>query len=175
MDDLTREFLIESQEGLDRMEHCLKELEAAPWPCSCASTSPSSVDGISASRVQILLLSEGTDIASDVVQRASSGRFHRIEINRGLPARHSVRFFDHTGEAWTAKSNIRKLCNFRQANLCAPMLPFQKRFDVIFLRNVMLYFSHETRLKLMANVRRLLVTEGYLFLGSAEQPADPSL
>lgn len=118
---------------------------------------------------------EGTDIASDVVQRASSGRFHRIEINRGLPARHIVRFFDHTGEAWTAKSDIRELCNFRQANLCAPMLPFQKRFDVIFLRNVMLYFSHETRLKLIANVRRLLVTEGYLFLCSAEQPADPSL
>jgi len=118
---------------------------------------------------------EGTDISSEVVHRAQSGTYHRIEINRGLPARSIVRFFDHVGEDWTVKPEISRHCNFRQANLCGAQFPFTERFDVIFLRNVMLYFSQETRKKLMANIHRLLAPDGILFLGSSEQPADPAL
>ena len=118
---------------------------------------------------------EGTDISHDVVERAQRGIFHRIEMNRGLPARHLVRYFDHVGEDWIAKPEIRQLCKFRQANLCQLPLPFQDRFDVIFLRNVMLYFSQDTRRTLLAGVRRLLAPDGVLFLGSAEQPVDPTL
>jgi chemotaxis protein methyltransferase CheR len=121
---------------------------------------------------------EGTDLSNEVVERAQAGRYHRIEINRGLPARYVVRYFDHIGEDWIVKPELRKLCNFRQANLCAPSLPFSRltdQFDVIFLRNVMLYFSMETRRTLLAAVHRLLAPDGVLFLGSSEQPADPSL
>jgi chemotaxis protein methyltransferase CheR len=121
---------------------------------------------------------EGTDISAEVVARAQAGCYHRIEINRGLPARFVVRYFDHVGEDWTAKPEIRALCNFRQANLCAPQLPFSRaddRFDVIFLRNVMLYFSQETRRTLLAGIHKVLAPDGVLFLGSSEQPADPSI
>ncbi len=121
---------------------------------------------------------EGTDLNGEVVERAQAGRYHRIEINRGLPARCVVRFFDHIGEDWIVKSEVRKLCNFRQANLCGPSLPFHRAtdfFDVIFLRNVMLYFSQETRRTLLAGVHRLLTPDGILILGSSEQPTDPSL
>jgi chemotaxis protein methyltransferase CheR len=121
---------------------------------------------------------EGTDICGEVVERAQAGRYHRIEINRGLPARFVVRYFDHLGEDWTVKQEIRKLCNFRQANLCVSPLPFNRsddRFDVIFLRNVMLYFSQETRKILLAGIHKLLAPDGVLFLGSSEQPADPSI
>ncbi len=118
---------------------------------------------------------EGTDVCSEVVARAQSATYHRIEMNRGLPARHIVRYFDHLGEDWTVKPELRKVCNFRQANLCVGQLPFTEKFDVIFLRNVMLYFSQETRKKLLANVHRLLATDGVLILGSSEQPADMSL
>uniref|UniRef100_E6QL89 protein-glutamate O-methyltransferase n=1 Tax=mine drainage metagenome TaxID=410659 RepID=E6QL89_9ZZZZ len=118
---------------------------------------------------------EGTDISAEVVQRAQSGTYHRIEMNRGLPVRHIVRYFDHLGEDWMVKPELRHACNFRQANLCAGQLPFTEKFDVIFLRNVMLYFSQETRRKLLASVHRLLAADGVLFLGSSEQPADPAL
>jgi chemotaxis protein methyltransferase CheR len=121
---------------------------------------------------------EGTDLSCEVVERAQAGLYHRIEINRGLPARFVVRYFDHIGEDWTAKPEIRKLCHFRQANLCGPSLPFIRgtdRFDVIFLRNVMLYFSQDTRRTLLAGIHRLLAPDGILFLGSSEQPADLSL
>ena len=118
---------------------------------------------------------EGTDYTSEVVERARAGRYHRIEINRGLPARHIVRYFDHSGEEWTVKPEIRQLCSFRIANLCQPPLPFRDRFDVIFLRNVMLYFTNESRRTVLAEAHRLLALDGVLFLGSSEQPVDPSL
>ena len=82
------------------------------------------------------------------------------------------------GEDWVVKPEVKKMCNFRQANLCGPQLPFNRaddRFDVIFLRNVMLYFSQETRKTLLANIHQLLAPDGILFLGSSEQPADPSI
>jgi chemotaxis protein methyltransferase CheR len=121
---------------------------------------------------------EGTDICAEVVERAKAGSYHRIEINRGLPARFVISYFDHFGENWTVKPEIRKMCNFRQANLCSQPLPFNRasdRFDVIFLRNVMLYFSQETRKTLLAGIHKVLAPDGTLFLGSSEQPADPSI
>ena len=121
---------------------------------------------------------EGTDICAEVVERAQAGCYHRIEINRGLPARFVVRYFDHQGEDWVVKPEIKRMCNFRQANLCGPSLPFNRaedRFDVIFLRNVMLYLSQETRKTLLAGIHRVLAPDGILFLGSTEQPADPSI
>jgi chemotaxis protein methyltransferase CheR len=118
---------------------------------------------------------EGTDISAEVVARATAARYHRIEMNRGLPARPLVRHFDHVGEDWEAKAEIRALCRFRQANLCVSPLPFREPFDVIFLRNVMLYFGQETRKPLLAGIHRLLAPDGVLFLGSSEQPADMSL
>jgi chemotaxis protein methyltransferase CheR len=121
---------------------------------------------------------EGTDIVAEVVARAQAGIYHRIEMNRGLPARYMVRYFEHQGKEWIVKPEIKKLCNFRQANLCGPQLPFSRagdRFDVIFLRNVMLYFSHETRKALLAKVHKVLTPDGVLFLGSSEQPADATI
>jgi chemotaxis protein methyltransferase CheR len=121
---------------------------------------------------------EGTDICAEVVEKAQDGCYHRIEMNRGIPARFMVRYFDHQGEDWVIKQEVKKMCNFRQANLCGPHFPFQRasdRFDVIFLRNVMLYFSQETRRALLINIHRLLAPDGILFLGSSEQPADSSI
>jgi chemotaxis protein methyltransferase CheR len=121
---------------------------------------------------------EGTDICTEVVEKAQHGCYHRIEMNRGLPARFVVRYFDHLGEDWTVKQEVKKMCNFRQASLSGATLPFSRaedRFDVIFLRNVMLYFSQETRKVLLAGIHRVLAPDGILFLGSSEQPADPSI
>ncbi len=118
---------------------------------------------------------EGTDIASEVVDRARAARYHRIEMNRGLPARLLVRYFDRAGDDWVAKPEIRDMCNFRLANLCVAPLPFRERFDIILLRNIMLYFSKDTRKTLLLGVHRLLAPDGLLFLGSSEQPVDPSI
>jgi chemotaxis protein methyltransferase CheR len=121
---------------------------------------------------------EGTDISAEVVERAQKGVYHRLEMDRGLPARMVARYFEPVGEDWVVRPEIRSMCHFRQANLCAVAPPFNRpddSFDLIFLRNVMLYFSQETRKALLAGMHRLLPRDGILFLGSTEQPADPSL
>jgi chemotaxis protein methyltransferase CheR len=121
---------------------------------------------------------EGTDLCAEAIEHAHSGRYRRIEINRGLPALFVERYFDRVGEDWVVKPEVRKLCHFRQANLCHTHLPFARaddRFDVILLRNVMLYFAQETRKTLLAGVHRLLAPDGVLFLGASEQPADASI
>lgn len=118
---------------------------------------------------------EGTDICGEAVERAQAGRYHRIEINRGLPARFIVRYFDHASEQGTVKPELRRLCHFRQANLCGPQFPFRRAgdcFDVILLRNVMLYFSQDTRRTLLENIDRVLAPDGVLILGSSEQPPE---
>jgi chemotaxis protein methyltransferase CheR len=121
---------------------------------------------------------EGTDISAPVVARAKAGRYHRIEMNRGLPARFVIKYFNRIGEDWEIDPEISRMCNFRQANLCGPQFPFSRvtdRFDVVFLRNVMLYFSAETRKTLLTRIHRVLEHDGILFLGASEQPADSSL
>ncbi len=121
---------------------------------------------------------EGTDISSEVIARAQAGMYQRAEIERGLTGCHLIRYFDREGEAWTVNPELRSLCNFRQANLCGPRMPFSRavdRFDLILLRNVMLYFSQEHRRALLAGIHRLLPPDGVLVLGASEQPADPSL
>jgi chemotaxis protein methyltransferase CheR len=121
---------------------------------------------------------EGTDICAEVVERANAGCYHRIEINRGLPARFIVKYFNKAGEEWEIKPEVRGMCKFRRANLCGNRWPFARasdRFDVVFLRNVMLYFSPETRRALLERIHRILEPDGILFLGASELPADASL
>jgi chemotaxis protein methyltransferase CheR len=120
---------------------------------------------------------DGTDISAEVVRRAREGRYHRIEMNRGLPARFFTRYFNRGVEEWIARPEIHALCHFHEADLCAPPLSFSPpaQFDIILLRNVMLYFSPETRRAVLAGIKGVLAPDGCLFLGSTEQPGDPSL
>ena len=118
---------------------------------------------------------EGTDISSEVIQRARAGRYHRIEVNRGLPVRFLVKYFENDGEDWVARNDLHAVCHFRQANLCKTPLPWTSRFDVILLRNVMLYLSPETRRTLLESLHGAIASDGILLLGSSEQASDSPL
>jgi chemotaxis protein methyltransferase CheR len=72
-----------------------------------------------------------------------------------------------------ARTEVRYMCSFRQGNLCAP-LPFSQPFDVIMLRNVMLYFAHDTRRALLENLFHLTAPDGVLMLGVGEQATESS-
>ena len=110
----------------------------------------------------------GTDLSSEMVERASAGRYQRIEVNRGLPARFLLKYMVRSGEEWEVAPNIRALCRFQQRNLC-DSIPLRETFDVIFLRNVMIYFPHDTRLKILRDMHRSIAPDGVLFLGLSEQ------
>lgn len=111
----------------------------------------------------------GTDLSADMVERASAGRYQRIEINRGLPARFLLKYLVRTGDEWEISPDLKRLCRFQQRNLLQPA-PLPETFDVIFLRNVMIYFPQETRHQVLLAMHRSLAPDGCLFLGMSEQP-----
>lgn len=108
-----------------------------------------------------------TDLSSEMLARAERGRFSQLEMNRGLPAAMLVRHFERVGTDWQVSTALRRNITFSAVNLAGP-LPSVPPFDVIFLRNVLIYFDLDTKRAVLQRIRKLLRPEGWLFLGSAE-------
>lgn len=108
-----------------------------------------------------------TDLSMEVLDRAREGFYTQLEINRGLPASMLVRFFEKDGPEWRVKEDLRKMIEFGQLNLIGkwPLLP---RIDVLFVRNVLIYFDVETKRQILAHMKATMARDAYLFLGSAE-------
>jgi chemotaxis protein methyltransferase CheR len=108
-----------------------------------------------------------SDISHEMIKRAETGEFSQVEMNRGLPANLLVRHFQRVGAAWQIAPALRRAVTFQRLNLDGP-LPSHAPFDMIFLRNVLIYFDVETKRSVLRNVTRLLRPDGWLFLGAAE-------
>lgn len=113
----------------------------------------------------------GTDISRYVVNYAQQGRYRRLEVNRGLPARMLLKYLTRDGDEWEVSARIRSMCEFQYANLCEP-LPKLPVFDLVLLRNVLLYFPPQDRSYLFQGVYRQMAPDGCLVLGNAEQAED---
>lgn len=109
----------------------------------------------------------GTDISTEMLDRARKGEYSQVEVNRGLPAQLLLEHFDRDGAYWRIASGLRRSVTFQQLNLAGP-LPAVAPFDVVFLRNVLIYFDVETKRSVLRNVGQLLRPDGWLFLGGAE-------
>jgi chemotaxis protein methyltransferase CheR len=110
----------------------------------------------------------GTDFCTTVLERARTGLYRQMEVNRGLPAKLLTRYFVQQGLHWQLKPEILAMVTFRYLNLAQPHNDMPSSADIVFLRNVMIYFDVATRRQILARIRRLLRPEGYLFLGCAE-------
>jgi len=108
-----------------------------------------------------------TDLSTDILARAREGRYSQLEVNRGLPARLLVKYFQKRGCDWYLRDDIRNMVDYQIVNLASawPLLP---PTDVVMLRNVLIYFGVETKKEILAKVRRVLKPDGYFFLGGAE-------
>jgi chemotaxis protein methyltransferase CheR len=108
-----------------------------------------------------------TDLSRDVLERARSGRYTQMEVNRGLPAPYLVKYFQRAGMEWQIKDDIRRMVDYRELNLLEP-LPAMGMVDVVFIRNVLIYFDVPTKQQIFRKIRSVLRPVGYLFLGGAE-------
>ncbi|MCC6394250.1 MAG: protein-glutamate O-methyltransferase CheR [Bryobacterales bacterium] len=113
--------------------------------------------------VQIL----GTDFSSQVLERARSGKFHQIEVNRGLPAALLVKYFRRSGVDWQVSEAARRMTRFETIDLRKSMRALGP-FDLVFCRNVLIYFDTETKQKIMEEIHGTLFRGGWLLLGGAE-------
>ena len=114
-------------------------------------------------RVEIL----GTDISVDVLEKAKAGVYSQFEVQRGLPIQMLVKYFTQAGDTWQIAPDIRAMVQYRQHNLLAEFAGFG-RFDVVFCRNVLIYFDQETKSSVLNRIARQLDPDSYLVLGAAE-------
>jgi chemotaxis protein methyltransferase CheR len=111
----------------------------------------------------------GTDLSSEMVRRATAGVFSTLEVNRGLPASLLVRYFDQEGTTWQAGKALKAHSRFITMNLVEPW-PALPNFDVVLLRNVLIYFDLNTKRQVLCRAVRQLVPGGAMMLGTAETP-----
>jgi chemotaxis protein methyltransferase CheR len=109
----------------------------------------------------------GSDLSQQMLDRAEEGCYTQHEVNRGLPAAMLVKYFQKSGLHWQVKPEIRGMVRFVRMNLIEPW-PNLSTVDVLFLRNVLIYFTPDTKRQILKLVRRHLATDGSLFLGGAE-------
>jgi chemotaxis protein methyltransferase CheR len=114
-------------------------------------------------RIEIL----ATYISPTVLDQARKGRFSQFEIQRGLPIQMVMKYFQQDGTSWFIKDTVRSMVKFESFNLLEGMERFGT-FDIIFCRNVLIYFDEATKKAVLDNLGRRLDPEGYLFLGASE-------
>jgi chemotaxis protein methyltransferase CheR len=109
----------------------------------------------------------GTDFSEKVVERARSGLYQQIEVNRGLPASLLVKYFRRSGLEWQLTEAVRRMVRFETIDLRKSMRSLGP-FDLVFCRNVMIYFDNATKKSIVKEIHRTLFQGGWLLLGGAE-------
>jgi len=126
---------------------CLKEMGAA----------------LAGWRVEIV----ATDLSQEVLEKSKAGVYSQFEVQRGLPIQLLVKYFTQSGDIWQLKGDVRSMVQFRQLNLLQDFSHLGT-FDVIFCRNVLIYFDQDTKAVIFERLAKCLEADGTLLLGAAE-------
>ncbi len=108
-----------------------------------------------------------TDISTEVIDIAKKGEYSQFEVQRGLPINMLMKYFDQRGDRWHLKHDIKSMIQYKFFNLLTPMAMLGK-FDIIFCRNVLIYFDRDTKARVLQNMATLMPDDGFMFLGGAE-------
>ncbi|ODM72791.1 CheR family methyltransferase [Bradyrhizobium elkanii] len=126
---------------------CLKEMGAA----------------LAGWRVEII----ATDLSQEVLEKSKAGIYSQFEVQRGLPIQMLVKYFKQSGEFWQVNPELRAMVQHRQLNLLHDFSQLGT-FDVIFCRNVLIYFDQDTKINIFNRLARLMEADSFLVLGAAE-------
>ena len=126
---------------------CLKEMSAA----------------LAGWRIEIV----ATDLSQEVLEKSKAGIYSQFEVQRGLPIQLLMKYFTQSGELWQLNADVRAMVQFRQLNLLQDFSHLGT-FDIIFCRNVLIYFDQDTKANIFGRISRMLEPDGVLALGAAE-------
>jgi chemotaxis protein methyltransferase CheR len=132
-------------------------------PYSLAMSLKEMANAISGWRIEIV----ATDLSNEVLEKARAGIYSQFEVQRGLPIQFLVKYFSQIGDTWQIAPDIRAMVQFRPLNLLADFSHLGT-FDVVFCRNVLIYFDQETKTSVLDRIARVVDRNGYLSLGAAE-------
>ncbi|MFC2140119.1 CheR family methyltransferase [Candidatus Auribacterota bacterium] len=110
----------------------------------------------------------GTDISEDALKKAEKATYTKFEIGRGVEQPILQKYFTNAGGSWQINDNLRSMASFRKLNLMEPFDVKLQKFDIVFCRNVAIYFNLEDKRKLYQGIFDVLDQDGYLFIGSSE-------
>jgi chemotaxis protein methyltransferase CheR len=108
-----------------------------------------------------------TDLSNECLDKAKAGIYSQFEVQRGLPIQLLVKFFSQVGDAWQIAPEIRAMVQFRPLNLLANFSALGT-FDLVFCRNVLIYFDQDTKIGVLNRLARQMPSDGFLVLGAAE-------
>ena len=108
-----------------------------------------------------------TDLSTEILEKAVAGAYSQFEVQRGLPINFLVKYFKQDGDRWVIDPAIRKMVSFKPFNLLTDPASLGK-FDIVFIRNVLIYFDQPTKSKVLAGISKQMASDGFLYLGGAE-------
>jgi chemotaxis protein methyltransferase CheR len=132
-------------------------------PYSLAMSLKAMASEIAGWRIEIL----ATDLSNEVLEKARAGLYTQFEVQRGLPIQDLIKHFTQVGELWQVAPDIRAMVRYRQLNLLADFSSLGQ-FDLVFCRNVLIYFDQDTKIDVLNRLARVTVSDGFLVLGAAE-------
>jgi chemotaxis protein methyltransferase CheR len=154
------------------MEARRSQRQVRIW-CAAASTGqePYSIAmilkemGLKASSYRFEII--GTDLSREVLDRAKAGTYSQFEVQRGLPIQMLLNYFTQKGDVWEIAPAIRQMVQYRALNLLDSFLSLGK-FDIVFIRNVLIYFDQAAKIEILQRVAKQMQPDGYMVLGAAE-------
>ena len=108
-----------------------------------------------------------TDISDQVLEKAKAGVYSQFEVQRGLPVKMLVKYFDQQGDTWRIRPELKRNIQFRKINLLEQFKVLGV-FDIVYCRNVLIYFDTETKKGVLARIAQQTAKDGFLVLGAAE-------
>ncbi len=148
-------------------KRCLRIWSAAcstgQEPYSIAICLREEADKLAGWRTEII----ATDLSVEVLEKAKVGLYSQFEVQRGMPVQYLMKYFSQVNETWQIDPGIRAMVKFRPLNLLENFVGLGS-FDVVFCRNVLIYFDNPTKKAVLEKIARVMPADGKLFLGGAE-------
>lgn len=132
-------------------------------PYSLAMCLREEAEKLSGWRVEIV----ATDLSEEVLDKASVGLYSQFEVQRGMPIQLLIKYFSQVKDLWQIDSSIRAMVKYQPLNLLGNFSQLGA-FDIVFCRNVLIYFEQQTKGEVLDKIANLMPSDGYLFLGGAE-------
>lgn len=155
--------LLESRSSQKRLRIWCAAASTGQEPYSLAICLKEMASKLAGWRIEIL----GTDISGEVLEKAKTGLYSQFEVQRGLPIQMLTTYFTQVGDMWQVDSAIRAMVQYREFNLLDSMTSLGT-FDMIFCRNVLIYFDQPTKSMVLDKMAKQLAPDGFLVLGAAE-------
>ncbi|WP_305986913.1 protein-glutamate O-methyltransferase CheR [Roseibium sp. MMSF_3544] len=109
----------------------------------------------------------GTDLSQEVLEKAKTGLYSQFEVQRGLPIQMLLKYFEQKGDMWQINPDMRAMIEWKKLNLLESFTHLGE-FDIVFCRNVLIYFDQTTKSEILGRLAKTLPDDGYLVLGAAE-------